>query len=160
MANLGKAFNGVIYRSIPAPESSYTHSVLRFYEDGTVLWTEFNDPKPLDQIWAEVTKWFNRESSDERVGKGSYKSDGTLLSLKADNPITYGMVEYTGAYDGGSKFELIRNNKQFETYVTLFPPSRAGAASNDPLEIQKQLDERRKRLLGGEQKSSADTETT
>jgi hypothetical protein len=124
------------------------------------LWTQFTGPKPLDQIWAEVTNWFNRESSDERVGKGSYKSDGTLVSLKVDNSITYGTLEYTGAYDGSGKFELIRNNKQFETYLSLFPPSRAGAASNDPLDIQKQLDERRKRLLGGENTSADDPETS
>lgn len=161
MGNLGKAFNGVFYRSsktsapntgADAPDITYTHSVLRFYEDGMALWTEFTDQNPLDKIWAQVDGWFNRESSDERVGKGSYKSDGTLLSVKVDNPVTYGTLEYAGAYDGGSKLELIRDSKHFETYLALFPPSRAGAASNDPLDIQKQLEERRRRLLGGENK--------
>jgi hypothetical protein len=160
MPNLGKNFSGVFFQSTGAQSSdgaTNTHSVLRFYDDGMVLWTQFNDPNSLDKIWEQVSGWFNRESSDERVGKGSYKSDGTLVSLKVDNPITYGTVEYTGAYDGGSKMELIRESKHFETYVALFPPSRAGAASNDPINIQKQLDERRKRLLGGENKP---TETT
>jgi hypothetical protein len=157
MANLGKTFSGVFYRSdeakpsdagTTAQGSSYTHSVLRFYDDGTALWTQFTDQNPLDKIWAQVDAWFNRESSDERIGKGGYKSDGSLVSVKVDNPVTYGSLEYAGAYDGGSKLELIRNNQHLETYHALFPPSRAGGPSNDPLNIQKQLDERRKRLLG------------
>jgi hypothetical protein len=161
MANLGKSFNGVFYRSTATsapdtgaapPDTAYTHSVLRFYDDGTALWTQFADPNPLDKIWAQVDGWLNRDSSDGRVGKGSYKSDGTLVSVKVPNPVTYGTLEYAGAYDGRSKLELIRESKHLETYLALFPPSRAGAASNDPLNIQKQLDERRRRLLGGENK--------
>jgi hypothetical protein len=164
MPNLGKTFSGVFYRRTSASSGdaapTKTYSLLRFYDDGVVLWTQFTDQSSLDAIWAQVNGWFNRESSDERVGKGNYKSDGTLVSLKVDNSITYGTLEYTGAYDGGSKMELIRDNKHFETYLALFPPSRAGAASNDPLDIQKQLDERRKRLLGGENKPSGEPETT
>ena len=161
MPNLGKNFSGVFYRSTPGSDAaSKTYSLLRFYDDGIVLWTQFSDTEALDKIWAQVSEWFNRDSSDERVGKGSYKSDGTLVALKVDNPITYGTLDYTGAYDGGSKMELIRDNKQFETYMALFPPSRAGAASNDPLHIQKQLEERRKRLFGGENKPSGEPETT
>ena len=101
MANLGKNFSGVFYRSTSASSgdaaATNTHSLLRFYDDGVVLWTQFTDQNPFDQIWAQVNGWFNRESSDERVGKGSYKSDGTLVSLKVDNAVAYGTLEYTGA---------------------------------------------------------------
>lgn len=157
MPDLGKAFNGVFYSSAEGQDGVYTHSVLRFYEDGTVLWTQFPDPNRFDSIWAQVNEWFNRDSGDERVGKGSYKSDGKLMAFKVDNQITYGTMDYAGGYDG-KKMELIRDSKHFESYLPLFPPSRAGAASNDPLSIQKQLDERRKRLLG-EQSETAGADT-
>src|SRR5690606_41261673 len=113
-----------------------------------------------ETIRAQVSEQVIRYDNVVTVGNGSNKSACTQAALKVDNPITYGTLDYTGAYDGGSKMELLRDNKQFETYIALFPPSRAGAASNDPLHIQKQLEERRKRLFGGENKPSGEPETT
>lgn len=77
MVNEGN-LEGVFAHNSFGDDGEESFSLIRFYNDGTVISSGFGECSLTDD-WPKIKQWFHRDTDNEKVGIGAYTIEGRII---------------------------------------------------------------------------------